>query len=117
MESSAQNTKTGTVKKHLNRITNSHEFMLELSIITTILVCLNFWGNLPDLGIDPIWGRGVAAVGILIIFCMIAFRFRWPLIIGLVAMVAYLGISHIQTNTTNVVKTNSTNIESVNNNK
>lgn len=117
MESSVQNDKTGLVKKHLNRFTSSHEFMLELSIITTILVCLNFWGNLPDLGIDPTWGRGIAALGILMIFCMIAFRFKWPLIIGMIGMVVYLGISHIQTDTTNVVKTNSTNIESVNLNK
>jgi hypothetical protein len=116
MESSAQS-KTGLVKKHLNRFTNSHEFMLELSIITTILVCLNFWGNLPDLGIDPVWGRGIAAVGILIIFCMVAFRFRWPLIVGLVAMVLYLGISHLQTDKTNMVNGNSTNIESLYPNK
>ena len=113
MESSAY-TKTGLVKKPMNRLTNSHEFMLELSIITTILVCLNFWGNLPDLGIDPIWGRGLAALGILIIFCMIAFRFRWPLVIGMIAMVFYLGFNHLQGERTDMAQGNSTNIESVN---
>jgi hypothetical protein len=98
MESSAQNNKSSLVKHRMHRITNSHEFMLELSIIATILVCLNFWSHLPDLGIDPIWGRGIAALGVLIIICMIAFRFKWPILIGLAGMVIYLGISHLQNN-------------------
>lgn len=113
MESSTTNSKPTFWKRQMNKINSStHEFMLEICIIATILFCLNFWSNLPDLGIDPIWGRGIAAIGMLIIFCMIAFRFKWPILVGLAALVVYLGISHLQSPENNMAKTgNESNIK------
>jgi hypothetical protein len=106
MESSAVNKKPTFWKRQMNKINNStHEFMLEICIIATILFCLNFWTNLPDLGVDPIWGRAIAAIGMLILFCMIAFRFKWPILVGLAGLVVYLGISHLQSSETNMAKT------------
>jgi hypothetical protein len=105
MESAANN-KPSFLKRQMNKLNNStHEFMLEICIIATILFCLNFWTNLPDLGIDPVWGRAVAAIGMLILFCMIAFRFKWPILVGLAALVVYLGISYIKSPENTVVKT------------
>ena len=105
MESSAANKKPKFLRRQMNKLNSStHEFMLEICIIATILFCLNFWSNLPDLGIDPIWGRAVAALGMLILFCMIAFRFKWPILVGLVGLVVYLGISHIKSPENTVVK-------------
>ncbi len=98
MDSSVNHHKQGILKKHLNRFTHSHEFLLELSIITTLLVCLNFWSSLPDWGIDPIAGKIIAALGILIFVGMIAFRFKWPLLVAMIGMMVYLGINHLQNN-------------------
>ncbi len=74
----------------------SNELIFELSIAATILFCLNFWGKMPDLDLHPILGKSISALGILIIFSMIAFRFKWPIVIGLAGMAVYLGISFFQ---------------------
>lgn len=98
MKSSAANDGPSFIKRKINQLNHStHEFVLELCIIATLLFCLNFWTNLPDLGIDPVWGRAVAAIGVLVLFFMITFRFKWPILVGLAGLVVYLGISHLQT--------------------
>lgn len=88
--------KQNLFKKHLHRFTDSHEFLLELSILTTILVCLNFWSSLPDLGINPLIGKIIATLGILMIIGMVAFRFKWPLIVAMAGLMVYMGMSHLQ---------------------
>jgi len=109
MDTSDSNNKHTSIKKHFNRFTKPHEFLLELSIITTLLVCLNFWSSLPDWGINPILGKIVAALGILIIIGMVAFRFKWPLLIAMVGLMAYMGVSHLQINETTITTENSSN--------
>jgi hypothetical protein len=81
-------------KNKISQLTNG--WMLELSLIATILFCISFWYDLPDLNINPVLGKGISAVGVLVLFSIIAFKLKWPVIIGVAGMVVYIGINFIQ---------------------
>jgi len=81
-------------KNRISQLTDG--WMLEISLIATILFCISFWYDLPDLNINPVIGKGISAVGVLVLFSIIAFKLKWPLIVGVAGMVVYIGINFIQ---------------------
>lgn len=81
-------------KNKISDLTNG--WMFELSLIATILFCLSFWSDLPDFNLNPILGKGIAALGILILFGIIAYKLKWPIIIGVAGMIVYIGINFLQ---------------------
>lgn len=72
--------------------------IFQLSLAATFLFCLRFWTDLPDFGMATYIGRSIAIFGLLILASIIAYRFKWPVILGLVAMGILLSISWIQQN-------------------
>ncbi len=97
----------GYFTRQKNKISQLTEgWMFELSLIASILFCVSFWYQLPDLNINPILGKGISSVGILILFSIIAFKLKWPVIIGVAGMVVYIGINFIQGGTLKDVASN-----------
>src|SRR5690348_2045325 len=89
--------KPGFFTRQKNRISElTNGWMFELSLIATILFCLCFWNDLPDFNLNPILGKGISSLGILVLFGIIAYRLKWPIIIGVAGMIVYLGINFLQ---------------------
>lgn len=96
--SSAASEKNTLVNFTNNPTRKNSTLIFQLSLAATFLFCLRFWGDLPDFGMATFIGRSIAIFGLLILASIITFRFKWPVILGLVGMGILLSISWIQQN-------------------
>lgn len=100
----------GFFTRQKNRISQlTYGWMLELSLIATILFCISFWYQLPDFNINPVLGKGISVVGVLVLFGIIAYRLKWPIVIGIAGMMVYIGINFIQGGTLKDITSNPAN--------
>lgn len=71
----------------------SNPLIPTLILVAALLFCISFWQDLPDFDIHPYVGKGIAGLGITMLFGMVGFKSKWPIIISLIGLLVYLGMS------------------------